>query len=78
MVSHIVPSEVDHTYNDRFEMPEIPPEWRPRPARVWGTTRRWDEGPGEKAKEKEAIRGVPAKALTFEEVSPRRRKRKDS
>jgi G patch domain-containing protein 1 len=53
----------------RFEMPEIPPDWRPRPARVWGTTRRWDETPDQKPKAKENIRGAPGKPLTFEEVS---------
>ena len=50
-------------------MPDIPPDWRPRPARVWGTTRRWDEAPGEQKEEKEIIRGAPGKPLTFEEVS---------
>ena len=54
----------------RFELPEIPPDWRPRPARVWGTTRRLEEAPGgTKAEEKEVIRGAPGKSLTFEQVS---------
>ena len=50
-------------------MPEIPPDWRPRPARVWGTTRKFDEDPGQKVEEKEVIRGAPGKPLTFEQVS---------
>lgn len=50
-------------------MPEIPPDWRPRPARVWGTTKKWDEAPGEVKEEKEVIRGQPGKPLTFEQVS---------
>ncbi|WWD20137.1 hypothetical protein CI109_104613 [Kwoniella shandongensis] len=50
-----------------FAMPEIPPDWRPRPARVWGTTRRWDEQPGEKKEEKAVIRGAPGRPLTFEQ-----------
>lgn len=48
-------------------MPEIPVEWRPRPARVWGTTRKWDEEPGKKVEEKEVIRGAPGKPLTHEQ-----------
>jgi G patch domain-containing protein 1 len=52
----------------RFEMPEIPDDWRPRPARVWGTTRQWDEMPGAKKEEKEVIRGAPGRPLTFEQV----------
>ncbi|WVF68630.1 hypothetical protein IAT40_003400 [Kwoniella sp. CBS 6097] len=50
-----------------FAMPEIPSDWRPRPARVWGTTRRWDEQPGAKKEEKEVIRGAPGRPLTFEQ-----------
>ncbi|WVR08224.1 hypothetical protein IAU60_005271 [Kwoniella sp. DSM 27419] len=50
-----------------FAMPEIPEGWRPRPARVWGTTRKWDEQPGMVKAEKEVIRGVPGRPLTFEE-----------
>ncbi|WVQ96167.1 hypothetical protein IAU59_003270 [Kwoniella sp. CBS 9459] len=50
-----------------FAMPEVPSGWRPRPARVWGTTRRWDEQPGERKEEKEVIRGAPGKPLTFEQ-----------
>ncbi|EIW71722.1 hypothetical protein TREMEDRAFT_27509 [Tremella mesenterica DSM 1558] len=50
-----------------FEFPEIPPDWRPRPARVWGTTRKWDELPGTKTEEKDTIRGVPGRPLTFEQ-----------
>ncbi|OCF37096.1 G patch domain-containing protein 1 [Kwoniella heveanensis BCC8398] len=50
-----------------FAMPEIPSDWRPRPARVWGTTRRWDEHPGERKEEKEAMRGAPGRPLTFEQ-----------
>jgi G patch domain-containing protein 1 len=50
-------------------MPEIPHDWRPRPARVWGTTRQWDELPGTVAPEKEVIRGAPGRPLTFEQVS---------
>jgi G patch domain-containing protein 1 len=49
-------------------MPEIPPDWRPRPARVWGTTRKWDEGPGAKKETKEVIRGQQGRPLTFEQV----------
>ena len=52
----------------RFEMPEVPEDWRPRPARVWGTTRKFDEGPDYKPEEKEVIRGEPGKPLTFEQV----------
>ena len=52
----------------RFEMPEIPPDWRPRPARVWGTTRKWDEEPGAHKEVKEVIRGAPGRPLTFEQV----------
>lgn len=48
-------------------MPEISVEWRPRPARVWGTTRKWDEEPGKKVEEKEVIRGAPGKPLTHEQ-----------
>lgn len=50
-------------------MPEIPPDWRPRPARVWGTGKRWDEKPGEVKVEKEVVRGVPGRPLTFEQVN---------
>ncbi|RXK36349.1 G patch domain-containing protein 1 [Tremella mesenterica] len=50
-----------------FEFPKIPPDWRPRPARVWGTTRKWDELPGTKPEEKDTIRGVPGRPLTFEQ-----------
>ncbi|WVQ79390.1 hypothetical protein IAT38_001487 [Cryptococcus sp. DSM 104549] len=50
-----------------FAMPEIPLDWRPRPARVWGTTRKWDEMPGHKPEEKEVIRGAPGRPLTFEQ-----------
>lgn len=50
-------------------MPEIPEDWRPRPARVWGTTRKWDELPGAKVEEKEVVRGAPGRPLTFEQVS---------
>lgn len=50
-------------------MPEIPDDWRPRPARVWGTTRKWDEQPGAKVEEKEVVRGAPGRPLTFEQVS---------
>lgn len=53
----------------RFEMPDIPADWRPRPARVWGTTKKWDEGPDHKPEEKETIRGAPGRPLTFEQVS---------
>ena len=49
-------------------MPEIPADWRPRPARVWGTTRKWDEGPDHKPEVKDVLRGAPNKPLTFEEV----------
>lgn len=52
----------------RFAMPEIPADWRPRPARVWGTTRKWDQQPGDKVEEKEVIRGAPGRPLTFEQV----------
>lgn len=48
-------------------MPEIPIDWRPRPARVWGTTRKWDEEPGKKVEENEVIRGAPGKPLTYEQ-----------
>lgn len=50
-----------------FPMPEIPIDWRPRPARVWGTTRKWDEEPGKKVEENEVIRGAPGKPLTYEQ-----------
>ncbi|ORX37960.1 hypothetical protein BD324DRAFT_578686 [Kockovaella imperatae] len=50
-----------------FEMPDIPPDWRPRPARVWGTTRKWDETSATVKEEKEVIRGAPGKPLSFEE-----------
>ena len=53
----------------RFEMPEIPDDWRPRPARVWGTTRQWDQQPGHVVEKKEVIRGAPGQPLTFEQVS---------
>lgn len=59
--------EVLLTYDDRFPMPEIPIDWRPRPARVWGTTRKWDEEPGKKVEENEVIRGAPGKPLTYEQ-----------
>ena len=49
-------------------MPEIPPDWRPRPARVWGTTRRLEEEPNIKLDEKIVLRGAPGKALTSEQV----------
>ena len=49
-------------------MPEIPPDWRPRPARVWGTTRRLEEEPNIKADKKEVLRGGPGKPLTSEQV----------
>ena len=52
----------------RFEMPEIPPDWRPRPARVWGTIRTFDDTPQVKQEPKEVIRGAPNKPLTFEQV----------
>jgi len=67
MVSHSFPQSSNLT--SRFEMPEIPDDWRPRPARVWGTTRQWDELPGTVAPEKEVIRGAPGRPLTFEQVS---------
>lgn len=51
-----------------FEMPEIPPNWRPRPARVWGTTRQWDKLPGAVEERKDVVRGAPGKPLSFEEV----------
>nr|XP_018260453.1 G patch domain-containing protein 1 [Kwoniella dejecticola CBS 10117]OBR82611.1 G patch domain-containing protein 1 [Kwoniella dejecticola CBS 10117] len=50
-----------------FVLPDIPPDWRPRPARVWGTTKRWDQKPGEEAAKKEVIRGESGKPLTFEQ-----------
>ncbi|KAK8849514.1 hypothetical protein IAR55_004848 [Kwoniella newhampshirensis] len=50
-----------------FAMPGIPSDWRPRPARVWGTTRRWDEQPGEKKEEKQVVRGAPGRPLTSEQ-----------
>ncbi|WWC73506.1 uncharacterized protein I206_107477 [Kwoniella pini CBS 10737] len=50
-----------------FVMPEIPPDWRPRPARVWGTTKKWDQKPGEEELKKEVIRGEPGRPLTFEQ-----------
>ncbi|WWC95390.1 hypothetical protein V866_002252 [Kwoniella sp. B9012] len=50
-----------------FAMPDIPPDWRPRPARVWGTTKKWDQKPGEEEVKKEVIRGEPGKPLTFEQ-----------
>ncbi|OWZ54348.1 G patch domain-containing protein 1 [Cryptococcus neoformans 125.91] len=50
-----------------FPMPEIPVDWRPRPARVWGTTRKWDEEPGKKVEENEVIKGAPGKPLTHEQ-----------
>ena len=53
----------------RFEMPEIPDDWRPRPARVWGTTRQWDQQPGHVVEKKAVIRGAPGQPLTFEQVS---------
>ena len=49
-------------------MPEVPSDWRPRPARVWGTTRRFDQGPDDKPEEKPVIRGGPQNPLTFEQV----------
>lgn len=50
-------------------MPDIPDDWRPRPARVWGTTRQWDQLPGAVTEKKEVIRGAPGQPLTFEQVS---------
>jgi len=50
-------------------MPEIPEDWRPRPARVWGTTRQWDQQPGHVVEKTEVIRGAPGQPLTFEQVS---------
>lgn len=53
-----------------FEFPDIPDDWRPRPARVWGTGKKFDQLPGQKEEEKEFIRGAPGKPLTFEQVRP--------
>ncbi|TYJ57838.1 hypothetical protein B9479_001448 [Cryptococcus floricola] len=50
-----------------FPMPEIPADWRPRPARVWGTTRKWDEQPGEKKMAKPSIRGEPGRPLRHDQ-----------
>ncbi|ORY34948.1 hypothetical protein BCR39DRAFT_563551 [Naematelia encephala] len=50
-----------------FEMPEIPPDWHPRPARVWGTTRKFDDTTGIKQEEKDSLRGVPGRPLTHEQ-----------
>ncbi|KAK4684210.1 G patch domain-containing protein 1, partial [Tremellales sp. Uapishka_1] len=50
-----------------FAMPDIPAEWRPRPARVWGTIKKWDETPADRPAEKEIIRGAPGRPLTFEQ-----------
>ncbi|WVW86716.1 hypothetical protein I302_108770 [Kwoniella bestiolae CBS 10118] len=50
-----------------FAMPEIPPDWRPRSARVWGTIKKWDQKPGEEEVKKEVIRGEPGRPLTFEQ-----------
>lgn len=50
-------------------MPDIPPDWRPRPVRVWGTGKKWDETPEEVKVEKEVIKGIPGRPLTFEQVS---------
>nr|XP_019003730.1 G patch domain-containing protein 1 [Kwoniella mangroviensis CBS 8507]OCF67191.1 G patch domain-containing protein 1 [Kwoniella mangroviensis CBS 8507] len=50
-----------------FALPDIPPDWRPRPARVWGTIKKWDQKPGEEEVKKEVIRGEPGKPLTFEQ-----------
>ncbi|WVQ75055.1 hypothetical protein IAR50_004664 [Cryptococcus sp. DSM 104548] len=50
-----------------FPMPEIPADWRPRPARVWGTTRKWDEQPGEKKVAKPSIRGNPGRPLRHDQ-----------
>ncbi|ODO06894.1 hypothetical protein I350_04254 [Cryptococcus amylolentus CBS 6273] len=50
-----------------FPMPEIPADWRPRPARVWGTTRKWDEQPGEKKMVKPSIRGEPGRPLRHDQ-----------
>ncbi|WRT69506.1 uncharacterized protein IL334_006492 [Kwoniella shivajii] len=50
-----------------FVMPDISPDWRPRPARVWGTTKKWDQQPGQEEKKKEVIRGEPGRPLTFEQ-----------
>jgi hypothetical protein len=52
----------------RFEMPEIPSDWRPRPARVWGMKSRWDQAIPEVPEEKEVVRGAPGRPLTSEQV----------
>jgi G patch domain-containing protein 1 len=53
----------------RFELPDIPADWRPRPARVWGTTRKWDQEPGQ-AMDTSAptIRGAPGQPLSIHQV----------
>lgn len=48
-------------------MPEIPPDWRPRPARVWGTAKKWDEAEV-KVEVKPVIKGAPGQPLTMEQV----------
>ncbi|WVO13770.1 hypothetical protein L204_101392 [Cryptococcus depauperatus] len=50
-----------------FPFPDVPANWRPRPARVWGTTRKWDEQSGQKLENKSVISGVPGKSLTHEQ-----------
>ncbi|KAL7424940.1 hypothetical protein Q5752_000627 [Cryptotrichosporon argae] len=48
-----------------FAFPDIPDDWRPRPARVWGTTRTFDDESAEKAQA--AVRGAPGRPLTYDQ-----------